>query len=92
MAAYLQSGNIDRILLLLMPAKNPPPPPETEPGEIAMATGFIYGTRDTGLQRYLYARKVFREQGWSRSSSRRGYYILLLRRAGPRRRDQFARR
>ena len=27
MTAYLQSGNIDRLLLLRMPAKNPPPGP-----------------------------------------------------------------
>ena len=39
MAAYLQSGNIDGLLLLKMPARNLPP--GTSPGEIAMATGAI---------------------------------------------------
>ena len=39
MTAYLQSGNIERLLLLRMPAKNPPP--GTQPGEIVMAAGRV---------------------------------------------------
>eukprot|EP00959_Pyramimonas_sp_CCMP1952_P155025 3243477-Pyramimonas_sp.AAC.1 len=61
MTAHLQSGNIERQLPPRMPAKNPPP--GAQPGEIAMATGAIYGTHDAGRQWYLYAQKVFAEHG-----------------------------
>ena len=74
MTAYLQSGNIERLLLLRMPAKNPPP--GTAPGEIVMATGAIYGTRDAGRQWYLYAQKVFREHGLIESKLEKGLYFF----------------
>eukprot|EP00959_Pyramimonas_sp_CCMP1952_P340208 7125622-Pyramimonas_sp.AAC.1 len=83
-AAYLQSGNADRLLLLKMPAKNPSP--GTLPGEIAMGTGAIYGTPDAGRQWYLYAQKVFAELRLVESRLEKGLY-LLLRRARTCRRD-----
>ena len=43
--AYLQSGGIDRILLLKMP--NPPPPGRGK-HDIMQALGSIYGTKDAG--------------------------------------------
>eukprot|EP00959_Pyramimonas_sp_CCMP1952_P211052 4417146-Pyramimonas_sp.AAC.1 len=64
MAAHLQSGNIERRLVKRTPANNPPL--ETQPGEIAMATGDLRGARRreaAARQRYLYAQKVFAEHG-----------------------------
>eukprot|EP00959_Pyramimonas_sp_CCMP1952_P387647 8124329-Pyramimonas_sp.AAC.1 len=57
-----------------MPAKNPPP--GTQPSEIAMATGAIYGTRDAGRQRYLCAQKVFAEHGLVESKLEKGFYYF----------------
>eukprot|EP00959_Pyramimonas_sp_CCMP1952_P273805 5723242-Pyramimonas_sp.AAC.1 len=74
MTAYLQSGNIERLLLLRMPANNPPP--GTQPGEIAMATGAIYGARDAGRQRYLHAQKIFAEHGLVESKLEEGLYYF----------------
>jgi hypothetical protein len=45
-SAYLQAGGIERILLLRMPVSNPPP--GCQPGEVRLARGSIYGTRDAG--------------------------------------------
>ena len=81
MTAYLHSGNIDRLLLLRMPAKNPPP--GTQPGEVVMATGAIYGTRDAGRQWYLYAQKVFAEHGLVESKLEKGLYYFYDRGSRP---------
>eukprot|EP00959_Pyramimonas_sp_CCMP1952_P330509 6920860-Pyramimonas_sp.AAC.1 len=70
MTAYQQSGHIERLLLLRMPAKNPPL--GTQPGEIATAAGAIYGARDAGKQRHLYAKKVFAEHGLVESMLEKG--------------------
>ena len=47
--AYLQSDGIESLLLFRMPHKNPPP--GTKPGQVFVATGPIYGTRDAGRQK-----------------------------------------
>ena len=40
-SAYLQARGIERLLLLMMPKRQPPPA-----GEVRVARGSIYGTRD----------------------------------------------
>ncbi len=52
---YLQSEGLDRALLLRLPN---PAPPGHKPGDIVVATGAIYGTKDAGRQWYLHLRKV----------------------------------
>eukprot|EP00959_Pyramimonas_sp_CCMP1952_P135011 2824894-Pyramimonas_sp.AAC.1 len=74
MTVYLQSGNIERLLLLRMTAKNPPP--GTSPREIVMATGAIYGTRGAGRQWYRYAQKVFKDHGLIESKPEKGFYYF----------------
>ena len=46
-SAHLQAGGIERLLLLMMPKRQPPP--GCEPGEVRVARGTIYGTRDAKL-------------------------------------------
>ena len=46
-SAYLRAGGIERLLLLMMPKRQPPP--GCEPGEVRVARGSIYGTRDAGI-------------------------------------------
>eukprot|EP00959_Pyramimonas_sp_CCMP1952_P316956 6634229-Pyramimonas_sp.AAC.1 len=41
-----------------------------------MATGAIYGTRDAGRQRHLYAQKVFAEHGLVESKLEKGHYCF----------------
>ena len=50
--AFLQAGGIERILLLCMPASQPPP--DTQPSEVRLARGSIYGTRDAGRSSYVH--------------------------------------
>ena len=49
-SAYLQAGGIERLLLLMMSKRHPPP--GCEPGEVRVARGSIYGTRDAGRSWY----------------------------------------
>ena len=53
-SAYLQAGGIERLLLLMMPKRQPPP--GFEPGEVRVARGCIYGTRDAGCSWYQHLR------------------------------------
>ena len=53
-SAYFQAGGIDRLLLLMMPQRQPPP--GCEPGEVRVARGSIYGTRDAGRSLYQHFR------------------------------------
>ena len=53
-SAYLQAGGIERLLLLLMPKRHPPR--GCEPGEVRVARGSIYGTRDAGRSWYQHFR------------------------------------
>ena len=53
-SAYLQAGGIERLLLLMMPKRQPPP--GCEPGEVRVARGSIYGTRDAGRSWYQHLR------------------------------------
>ena len=55
-SAYLQSDGIERLLLLRMPHNNPPL--GTKPGQVFVATGSIYGTRDAGRAWYEHSKKV----------------------------------
>ena len=81
MAAYLQWGNIDRILFPWMPAKHPPP--GTQSREIAMAMGAICGARDAGRQRCINAQKAFRERGLIESKLEGASIISTMNRAWP---------
>ena len=60
-SAYLQSDGISRLLLIRMPWQNPPP--GTQPGQVLVATGSIYGTCDAGRGWYLYSKEVFKSEG-----------------------------
>ena len=53
-SAYLQAGGIERLLLLMMPKRQPPP--GCEPGEVRVARGSIYGTRDASRSWYQHFR------------------------------------
>ena len=53
-SAYLQAGGIKRLLLLKMPRQQPPP--GCEPGEVRVARGSIYGTRDASRSWHQYHR------------------------------------
>ena len=46
--------DIERLLLLMMPKRQPPP--GCEPGEMRVARGSIYGTRDAGRSWYQHLR------------------------------------
>ena len=61
-SAYLQSDGIERLLLLRMPHKNPPP--GAKPGQVFVATGSIYGTRDAGRAWNEHSKKVFEAAGF----------------------------
>ena len=53
-SANLQAGGIKRLLLLMMPIRQPPP--GCGPGEVRVARGSIYGTRDAGRSWYQHFR------------------------------------
>ena len=73
-SAYLQSDGIKRLLLLRMPHKNPPP--GTKPGQVFVATGSIYGTRDAGRAWYEHSKKVLEAAGFVESRLEQGLYYL----------------
>ena len=73
-SAYLLSDGIERLLLLRMPHKNPPP--ETKPGQVFVATGSIYGTRDAGRAWYEHRKKVLEAAGFVESWLEQGLYFL----------------
>ena len=73
-SAYLQSDGIKRLLLLRMPHKNPPP--GTKPGQVFVATGSIYGTRDAGRAWYEYSKKVLGAAGFAESRLEQGLCYL----------------
>ena len=73
-SAYLQSDGIKRLLLLRMPHKNPPP--GTKPGQVFVATGSIYGTRDAGRAWYEHSKKVLEAAGFVESKLEQGLYYL----------------
>ena len=52
--AYLQSGKIDRVLVLRMPRENPPP--GVLPGGLLLAQGSIYGIPDAARAWYQHSR------------------------------------
>ena len=64
-SAYLQSDGIKRLLLLRMPHKNPPP--GTKPGQVFVATGSIYGTRDALRAWFEHSKKVLEAAGFLES-------------------------
>ena len=73
-SAYLQPDGIERLLLLRMPHKNPPP--GTKPGQVFVATGSIYGTRDAGRAWYEHCKKVLGAAGFVESRLEQGLYYL----------------
>ena len=73
-SAYFQSDGIERLLLLRMPHKNPPP--GTKPGQVFVATGSIYGTRDAGRARHEHSKKVLEAAGFVESSLEQDLYCL----------------
>jgi len=73
-SAYLQSGNIDRFLVLSAPD---PPPPGTTPGALYRALGAIYGTRDAGRSFWEHLVKETTVNGkWVQSKLDRCLYRL----------------
>ena len=70
--AYLQSEGLDRSLLLRLPTDAPPP--GRPAGEIRVATGAIYGTKDAGRKWYLHLKKVLASAGIVESKLERGMY------------------
>ena len=62
--AFLQSGELERLLILTPPY---PLPPDVEKGSIFIAKGFLYGTRDAGRGWWLELKSVMIETGWSAS-------------------------
>jgi hypothetical protein len=72
-SAYLQSEGLDRALLLRMPD---PAPPGHQPGDIVVATGAIYGTKDAGRQWYLHLKKTMAELGVAECVLEKGLYRL----------------
>lgn len=77
-SAYLQSENIDRILLLRLPHQNPPP--GCVPSQVVVGLGAIYGTRDAGRSFYLYAKSVLAHWGFQECKYEKAFYFL--RKAG----------
>ena len=73
-SAYLQSDGIKRLLLLRMPHNNPPL--GTKPGQVFVATGSIYGTRDAGRAWYEHSKKVLEAAGFAESRLEQGLYYL----------------
>ena len=73
-SAYLQSDGIKRLLLLRMPHKYPPP--GTKPGQVFVATGSIYGTRDAGRAWYEHSKKVLEAARFVESRLEQGLYYL----------------
>ena len=72
--AYLQSGNIERFLVLSAPD---PPPPGTAPGALYRALGAIYGTRDAGRSFWEHLVKETTVHGkWEQSKLDRCLYRL----------------
>ena len=74
--AYLQSGDIERLLLLRLPSGLVCP--GTVPNQVVIASGAIYGTRDAGRQWYEYSKAAFLRRGWRESKLEKGFYILQL--------------
>ena len=72
-SAYLQSGGIERLLLLRMPHKNPPP--GTMPGQMFVATGSIYGTRGAGRVWCEHSKKVLEAAGLVESRPKQSLYF-----------------
>ena len=62
--AFLQSRELERLLLLTPPF---PLPPGIGKGSIFVAKGFLYGTRDAGRGKWLKLKSVMIETGWKSS-------------------------
>ena len=72
--AYLQSGTIERFLVLSAPD---PPPPGTQPGALYRALGAIYGTRDAGRSFWGHLVREITENGnWVQSKLEKCLYML----------------
>ena len=61
-SAYFQSDGIERLLL-----QHKNPPPGTKPGQVFVATGSIYGTRDAGRAWYEHSKTVLEAAGFVES-------------------------
>ena len=70
-SVYLQSGCIERLLLLRMPHKNPLP--GLRLGQVFVATGLTYGTQDEGGAWYEHRQKVFEGVEFAESQLDRGF-------------------
>ena len=72
-SAYLQSEGLDRALLLRLPN---PAPPGHQPGDIVVATGAIYGTKDAGRKWYLHLKKTLESFGIIECALEKGLYRM----------------
>ena len=75
-SAYLQSEGLDRALLLRLPSE--PPVQGRRPGEIVIATGSIYGTKDAGRKWYFHLKKTLAKYGFVESLLEKGFYRLVI--------------
>ena len=73
-SAYLQSDGRERLLLLRMPRKILAP--GTKPGQVLVATGWIYGTGDAGRAWYEHSKKVLEAAGFVESWLEQGLWYL----------------
>ena len=73
-SAYLHSDGIKRLLLLRMHHENPSL--GTNPGQVFVATGSIYGMRDVGRAWYEHSKKVLEAAGFVESRPEQGLHFL----------------
>jgi hypothetical protein len=72
-SAFLQSANIERLLLLRLPRRWPPP--GCKPEQVVIARGAIYGTRDAGRSFYKHSRQVLSGLGFAELSLEKACYV-----------------
>lgn len=71
--AYLQSGGIERLLILRAPR---PPPPGVQAGALFRAKGSIYGTKDAGRSWWKKLVRDARATGWITSCLEAALFFL----------------
>ena len=71
--AYLQSGGIERLLILRAPR---PPPPGVQAGALFRAKGSIYGTKDAGRSWWKKLVRDARAAGWVTSCLEAALFFL----------------
>ena len=70
---YLQATGIQRVLLLGAPN---PPPPGVSPGQVFLARGSVYGTKDAGRSAWLWLRDILLSLGFIESFFEKCLFLL----------------